>query len=255
MINSVFHNHSIAYSRPAPSIAPAAPTTGTNGEPSEDHSATGAAAPADAEPGNAGATGAQTTPESKDTDEQGLTDQEQRDVQELRDRDREVRAHEQAHLAAAGQYARGGIQYTFERGPDNRQYAVGGQVSVDTSKVPGDPEATLRKAETLRRAALAPANPSSQDRSVAAQMTRMAAQARQDIATETREDTQTAVSDATQSESTDNNDAQADALAAPAASEALSCPACGGRHSADAHDGMMAYAGPAASQASTFAAV
>lgn len=92
-----------------------------------------------------------------------------REIDALQARDREVRAHEQAHLAAAGQYASGGIQYTFERGPDGRMYAVGGQVSVDTSEIPGDPQATLLKAQTLRRAALAPAEPSGQDRAVAAQ--------------------------------------------------------------------------------------
>lgn len=66
-------------------------------------------------------------------------------------RDREVRAHEQAHMAAAGAYSRGG--------PDNRQYAVGGEVQIDTSAVSGDPEATIRKAQTVRRAANAPATP------------------------------------------------------------------------------------------------
>lgn len=112
---------------------------------------------------------------------------EQRQIRELQARDREVRAHEQAHLAAAGQYAKGGIQYEFQRGPDGRLYAVGGQVNVDTSEIPGDPQATLRKAQTLRRAALAPAQPSSQDRAVAADMTAMAAEAMQDISAERSE--------------------------------------------------------------------
>ncbi|MEM7207358.1 MAG: putative metalloprotease CJM1_0395 family protein [Pseudomonadota bacterium] len=102
-------------------------------------------------------------------------------VQELKQRDREVRAHEQAHLVAAGPHARGGPFYDYQKGPDGRNYAVGGHVNIDTAAVPGDPEATLRKAETIRRAALAPAEPSSQDRQVAAQATSMAAEARQEI--------------------------------------------------------------------------
>jgi len=95
--------------------------------------------------------------------------------------DREVRAHEQAHLAAAGPHARGGPTYTFQRGPDGRLYAVGGEVAIDAPPVPGDPEATLRKAQTVRAAALAPAEPSSQDRAVAAQAAQMAASAQAEI--------------------------------------------------------------------------
>lgn len=176
-----------------------------------------------------------------------LTESEQREVQELKARDREVRAHEQAHLAAAGPYARGGIQYTYERGPDRQQYAVGGQVSVDTSKVSGDPEATLRKAETLRRAALAPANPSSQDRSVAAEASRMAAEARAEIAEQRREEGMGGAS-ATQRSETAPSDESA---TIESSADVASCPACGGRHSADAHDGMTAYAAQTAPPPST----
>jgi hypothetical protein len=110
-----------------------------------------------------------------------LNEEEKAQVEELRARDREVRAHETAHKAAAGSYARGSAQFTFEDGPDGRRYAVGGEVSIDTSKVSGDPEATIRKAQTIRRAANAPAQPSGQDRSVAAQATQMESQARSEL--------------------------------------------------------------------------
>ncbi|RMH09679.1 MAG: catalase [Nitrospirae bacterium] len=106
------------------------------------------------------------------------------ELAQLKARDREVRAHEAAHLAAAGSVATGGAQFTFQRGPDGQLYAVGGEVHIDTSPVPGDPEATIRKARTIRAAALAPANPSAQDRAVAAQASRMEAQARQELAQE-----------------------------------------------------------------------
>lgn len=101
-------------------------------------------------------------------------------IQELAARDREVRAHEQAHAAVAGQYA-SSPTYSFVRGPDGVSYAVGGEVSIDTSPIPGDPEATLRKAQQLRRAANAPADPSSQDGSVAAQAAQMEQQARAEL--------------------------------------------------------------------------
>ncbi len=107
---------------------------------------------------------------------------ESRQLQGLKKRDREVRTHELAHLSAAGRHSRGGPSFEYERGPDGQRYAVGGHVEIDTSAVAGDPEATLRKAEVIRRAALAPANPSAQDRSVAASASGMAAEARREIA-------------------------------------------------------------------------
>lgn len=98
-------------------------------------------------------------------------------IDELAARDREVRAHEQAHAAVAGQYG-SSPTYSFVRGPDGVSYAVSGEVKIDTSPIAGDPEATLRKAQQLRRAANAPAEPSGQDANVAAQAAQMEQQAR-----------------------------------------------------------------------------
>ena len=117
----------------------------------------------------------------------GLTAEEQAVVAELQRTDREVRAHEQAHLAAAGGLA-GGVSFTYTTGPDGRQYAVGGEVSIDTSPVDGDPQATIQKAQQIRAAANAPANPSGQDRQVAAAAAAMEAAARVELAREQRED-------------------------------------------------------------------
>ncbi|MFQ5830513.1 MAG: putative metalloprotease CJM1_0395 family protein [Candidatus Methylomirabilia bacterium] len=117
-----------------------------------------------------------------------LSEEEQAEVEQLKERDREVRAHEQAHVVAGGRYVRGGIQFEYEIGPDGRRYAVGGEVSIDTSPVPEDPEATLQKAETIRRAALAPAQPSGQDRRAAAAASRMEAEARQELLVERLEE-------------------------------------------------------------------
>lgn len=167
------------------SVTASAQATGAVAPAAETRDGAGADTAPDSEPrGDAAA--------SQSNRSDGLTDAEQKQVDELQARDREVRAHEQVHKAVAGRYAKGGIQYTFQRGPDGRLYAVGGEVQVDTSKVPNDPEATLLKAQTLRRAALAPAEPSQQDRAVAAQMTQMAAEARQEIAAQAYEDIQSA---------------------------------------------------------------
>ncbi|MHC4218749.1 MAG: putative metalloprotease CJM1_0395 family protein [Planctomycetota bacterium] len=88
-------------------------------------------------------------------------------VRELKQRDRQVRAHEQAHKAAAGSHA-GPISYTYETGPDGVRYAVDGEVPIDASPVEGDPQATVRKMQQVRRAALAPGEPSEADRRIAA---------------------------------------------------------------------------------------
>ena len=106
-----------------------------------------------------------------------LTPEEQRIVAELRARDREVRAHEQAHLRAAGHLASGGPKFEYEQGPDGKRYAVGGEVPI---RIPqgGSREEKLANAQRAQRAALAPANPSGQDRAVAARAAAMAREAR-----------------------------------------------------------------------------
>jgi|GEM_PF-1512986 len=111
-----------------------------------------------------------------------LTGNQQRQLQQMKKRDAEVRAHEQAHVAAAGALFRGGPTYQTEKGPDGNDYAVAGSVSIDSDPVPGDPEATIAKMQQVRRAALAPADPSTTDRRVAAQASRAEAQARQELA-------------------------------------------------------------------------
>ncbi len=106
---------------------------------------------------------------------------ESKQVAELKQRDREVRTHEQAHVAAGGQHVTGGPSYSYQKGPDGRRYAVGGEVQIDTSPVPDDPEATLRKMQQVQRAALAPAEPSGQDRAVAAAAAQQSARARVEL--------------------------------------------------------------------------
>ena len=112
---------------------------------------------------------------------QELTDDQRKEVDRLKERDREVRAHEQAHVAAGGQYVRGGIQFEYQTGPDGRRYAVGGEVSIDSSPIPGDPQKTIQKAQQIRRAAMAPAEPSGQDRRVASAPSQMEVKARQEL--------------------------------------------------------------------------
>lgn len=116
--------------------------------------------------GAAGAVQGQSDPEEEDDpDGDGLNSAEEKQVEELKQRDMEVRAHEQAHARVGGAHA-GAPSYTFQQGPDGKRYAIGGEVQIDTSKE-RTPEATIRKMQVVMRAATAPAEPSSQDLKVA----------------------------------------------------------------------------------------
>ena len=116
--------------------------------------------------------------------QQELSDEEKEIVAELKRRDTEVRRHEQAHSSAGGSYA-GAPSYEYERGPDGRMYAVGGEVKIDTRPLK-DPEATIRKMDIVIRAALAPADPSAQDHAVAAQARQARQQAIAEVGAEER---------------------------------------------------------------------
>lgn len=105
-----------------------------------------------------------------------LTEAEQQEVRELAAIDREVRAHEAAHQAVGGSLA-GAASFRFAIGPDGARYAVGGEVPISIVTVSDDPQATIRNARQVRAAALAPAQPSAQDRNVALEAVQIMAQA------------------------------------------------------------------------------
>ena len=95
-----------------------------------------------------------------------------------------------AHVAAAGGLA-GAPVYSYQTGPDGKRYAIGGSVSIDTS-AESSPEDTISKAQRIRSAALAPADPSAADRAVASRAARMEAQARQALARQASEESERA---------------------------------------------------------------
>jgi hypothetical protein len=108
-----------------------------------------------------------------------LTSDQERLVQDLSTTDQKVRSHESAHQSAAGSLG-GAVSYTYRTGPDGKSYVVGGEVSVDMT-AGRTPQETLAKAEQIRAAALAPADPSPQDLSVAAEAAQMEAAAQQEL--------------------------------------------------------------------------
>ncbi|MFY8273808.1 putative metalloprotease CJM1_0395 family protein [Pseudoalteromonas sp. SSDWG2] len=125
--------------------------------------------------------------DSSRQDEQQQKEQQQ--IEELSSRDSEVRLHEQAHATVGGRYA-GSPSYEFQRGPDGKNYAVGGEVQIDVAAVPGDPRATIEKMQQVRAAALAPAEPSAADRAIARDATQKLVQAQTELASQTKEEAQ-----------------------------------------------------------------
>lgn len=161
----------------APALDPARPSTSNSPEASPSDHARPTGGPGSGRPG----LGLETVVALQRQDEPGdatrsdgdddplaMSDEEKAQLDKLKQRDAEVRQHEAAHVAAGGQFA-GAASFEYEIGPDGRQYAVAGEVPIDTAAVPDDPEATIDKMETVKAAALAPAEPSGQDRAVAAQ--------------------------------------------------------------------------------------
>lgn len=99
----------------------------------------------------------------------------------LKARDMQVRQHEAAHLAAAGGLVTSGASYTYQKGPDGVNYAIGGEVGIDVS--PGrTPQETIDRARIIRAASLAPVDPSGPDLAVAARAQQMELKARSELA-------------------------------------------------------------------------
>jgi hypothetical protein len=143
-------------------------TTGTgSGNPGAGQDATAASAP--------GAASGQAATQAQ------FNDSDSQQVKQLKEIDQKVHQHEAAHIAAAAGLAISGPQYEYKRGPDGQMYAVGGEVSIDTSAVPNNPEATADKARRVAQAALAPADPSAKDRQVASHANAMENQARMEM--------------------------------------------------------------------------
>ncbi len=119
-----------------------------------------------------------------------LSEQEKAQIRRLKQADSRVRQHEQAHKGAAGELAVGAVHYQYKTGPDGVRYAVSGEVKIETSKDPRGPQETVAKAKQIRMAALAPNDPSSQDRSVAAQAAKMEQNARAELGKQKRDNSE-----------------------------------------------------------------
>lgn len=158
---------------------------------------------------------------------QELNAEQQRQVRELEQIDRKVRAHERAHISAGGELITSGPSYSYTYGPDGKQYATAGEVGIDTS-AERKPEANIDKGQLIRVAALAPADPSPQDYQVASVGSRLESQGRSDLVRQQREER------VAQEQAAQQQRPSQIAAGAPADSASKSALAEGGRNSRDA---------------------
>jgi len=113
-------------------------------------------------------------------------------IAKLKQIEQKVIAHEQAHKTVGGELA-GSIHYKYTIGPDGKRYIVGGEVPIQIKKGK-TPEETIKIAQKVRAAALAPADPSPQDLQVAQRATTLEMMARMELiekylASQNKEDT------------------------------------------------------------------
>jgi len=102
----------------------------------------------------------------------------QAQIAKLKQTEEKVKAHEAAHKAVGGNLA-SSASYSYTRGPDGRSYITGGEVQIDMSDG-RTPQETVSRMQQVIRAALAPADPSGQDRAVAAAAASRMAEAQQE---------------------------------------------------------------------------
>lgn len=113
-----------------------------------------------------------------------LTSEEKAQLTELKAADAQVRAHEAAHQS--GPAAVGGASYTYAKGPDGVMYAIGGEVPVQI-KTGSEPQETISNLQGVIATALAPADPSPQDLSIASKARVMMMKAQQEFTQEIQE--------------------------------------------------------------------
>lgn len=87
-------------------------------------------------------------------------------LEKFRNKDAEIRTHEQAHASIG--HTTTPISYNYQEGPDGKMYAVGGSVRLDTS-IPDEPTAGAFKLDMIQKAASGVTNMSSADGTIASQ--------------------------------------------------------------------------------------
>ncbi len=113
-----------------------------------------------------------------------LTEEEKREIEKIRKNGRNVRRRELVYRAVVGNHVRGAASFQYDTGPDGIKYATDGHTSIDTRPVINNPEASIRKAQAIKRTKI--------DRSVAVEIDKMEREARQKLREEQRLDSEDA---------------------------------------------------------------
>lgn len=93
------------------------------------------------------------------------------EVRKLINWENNVKQHEQAHMAVGGGLV-SSARFSYTIGPDGKRYVSGGEVSISVPSSENEEE-NLKTLERVKRAALAPADPSPQDIKTAAMASAM----------------------------------------------------------------------------------
>lgn len=158
---------------------------------------------------------------------QELTPEQKRQIEELKRIDRTVREHEAAHLRAGRGVVTSGANFSYTYGPDGKQYAVAGEVGIDTSPE-RKPEANIDKGNRIQAAALAPKDPSAQDYRVASIGGQLEADGRSELAVQRREEAAAAAErQAERRQATETPDTASDEAMTQAVPQAENRPAIG----------------------------
>jgi len=120
--------------------------------------------------------------EEKKQNSEELSTGEKSQIAKLQQRDAHVKAHEAAHMSTG--VAVSGASFEYQRGPDGKLYAVGGEVAIDVGGNATSPEGKIAHAQKVRAAALAPGDPSPADLRIAATASMMEIKARVEQAQE-----------------------------------------------------------------------
>lgn len=120
----------------------------------------------------------------KENNPNELSSSQKVEVYKLKAIDSQVRAHEAAHQS--GPAASGGASYTYTKGPDGVMYAVAGEVPIQI-ETGSTPQETMSNMQDVIATALAPADPSPQDLSIASKARVLMMKAQQEYAKELQE--------------------------------------------------------------------
>lgn len=108
------------------------------------------------------------------------------DVRRLINWENNVKQHEQAHMSVGGGLV-GAARFSYTVGPDGKRYVAGGEVSISIPSSHKE-EDNVQTFERVKRAALAPADPSPQDIKTAAMASALLTAAYQKLAKQKAED-------------------------------------------------------------------